>query len=170
GLGLLTNEGDSWLQQRRLAQPAFHRQRLAGLTETITSAAGTMLERWRRRDDGGSVDIAAEMTGLTMEIVSRALLGSDLGSIGPEISKAVHTGQEHVNWRITHLFSLSERWPTPRNLKFNRALKVLDGVVYGLIEQRRRSFDDGNSAGKERTPPAGSDLLSLLLEARDEET
>jgi len=72
GLGLLTNEGESWLRQRRLAQPAFHRQRLAGLTDVITGSVERMLGRWRGLPDRRVVDVAAEMTGLTMEIVTRA--------------------------------------------------------------------------------------------------
>jgi len=99
------------------------------------------------------------------------LLGSDLAAVSEEVSAAVRAGQEHVNWRITHLFSLSERWPTPRNLRFNRALKVLDRVVYSIIEQRRSGLE-GRTRDLQASPDGnhGNDLLTLLLEARDEDS
>lgn len=163
GLGLLTNQGDSWLAQRRLVQPSFQHQRLGELADVMTGSIERMLERWRDEAEAETpVDVVAEMTGLTMEIVSRALFGSGFGADANRVSEAVRVAQEHVNWQITHLFSVPERYPTPRNLRFKRALGVLDGVVYSIIEQQQMATRvDGEPS---------NDLLTLLLEARDQET
>jgi cytochrome P450 len=159
GLGLLTNEGASWLQQRRLAQPAFHRQRLASLSGVMTDAASRMLERWEpKQRRGESLDVAAEMMRLALEIVGRTLLGSDLGNEADAVREAVKVGQEHVNFRATRIFTLPEKYPTPRNRRFLAAVRVLDEVVYRVIEERRRKEEDTG------------DLLSMLLLARDEDT
>ena len=168
GLGLLTNEGESWLSQRRLAQPAFHRQELGELTSIMTGAIGAMLDRWRNQTEVAPRDIAAEMAHLTMDMVGQALLGSDLAGTSAQVHDAVKVGQEHVNWRITHPFSLSENYPTPRNRRFKKALRTLDDLVYSIIEQRRRSSSavlSGAEGGG-----SGHDLLTLLLEARDDDT
>jgi cytochrome P450 len=101
-----------------------------------------------------------------MDMVGMALLGSDLGADAAQVREAVKVGQEHVNWRITHLFSLPERYPTPRNRRFHQALRTLDNVVYSIIDRRREV-----PASPERAEGAsGHDLLTLLLEARDDET
>ena len=161
GLGLLTNEGEPWRRQRRLAQPAFHHQRLAELASTMTGAAERLVSRWRAEPAPGVVDVAAEMTGLTVEVVSQAILGVDFGANSGEVRNAVRVAQEHVNSQITHLFSVPDRFPTPGNLDFKRALKLLDAAVYSIIELRRAESSPEGSA---------NDLVSLLLEARDEES
>jgi cytochrome P450 len=158
GLGLLTNEGASWLQQRRLAQPAFHRQRLASIAGVMTDSAVRLLERWDQRADDEPLDIAAEMMRLALEIVGRTLLGSDLGAEADAVRQAVKVGQEHVNFRATRLFTLPEKYPTPRNRRFLSSVQVLDEVVYRVIEERRRREEDTG------------DLLSMLLLAQDEDT
>jgi len=187
GLGLLTNEGESWLRQRRLAQPAFHRQRLGGLSRVTTAAIERMLKRWQEKQAVGPIDVAHEMASLTMEIFSRALFGSGLEADVTRVIDAATVGQEHVNWRITHLVSLPERYPTRRNLRFNRALRVLDASVYSIIEQRRAAIETfwGQVGNGTKEPSLtdqdeislaqdesgiGNDLLTLLMEARDEET
>src|SRR5215469_15261069 len=79
GQGLLTNDGESWLQQRRLMQPAFHRQRLAAFGTLMTNATNAMLERWDARDDPAQpLDVAQEMMRLTLSIVGQALFSIDL--------------------------------------------------------------------------------------------
>jgi len=157
GQGLLTNEGESWLTQRRLAQPAFHRQRIARMSGLMVDSSERMLRRWAQRPRPDQpVDILGEMTRLTLEIVSRTLLGSDVGEATDRVALAVRELQAHVNYRATHLFSLGERWPTPRNRRFQRWLSILDSIVYEIIERHRSGEGDSD------------DLLSMLLQARDE--
>ena len=159
GAGLLTNEGDSWLRQRRLAQPAFHRARIARISGVISECIEAMLRRWEERaDPEAPVDLLPEMIRLTLEVVSRTLLGVQLGPEAEQVGEAVRLLQAHVNYRATHLFSLPEKYPTPRNRRFHRWLALLDGIVFRIIE-RHRAED-----------AAGDDLLSMLLQARDQDT
>ena len=76
GNGLLTSEGEFWRRQRRIAQPAFHRQRLAGMVEAMTRQTEAMLERWESLE--GPFDLAQEMMVLTSRIVTETLFGADL--------------------------------------------------------------------------------------------
>ena len=167
GRGLLTDEGESWRQQRRLVQPAFQHQRLGELAEAINASIQRMLGRWRAAPAVWEVDLAAEMTALTLDIVSNAVIGSPFASDGGAVSEAVRVAQEHINWQIMRLLTWSDRIPTPRNRRFKRALAVLNDAVYALLDERRHELAarDGSTRGAARR----SDLLSLLIEALDVE-
>lgn len=159
GQGLLTSEGELWLRQRRLIQPAFHRKRLATLAGTMSAAAQDTVVRWQAIARGDRpVDVADEMMRLTLRIVGQALFSTDTSAATGTVSRAVDVAIAYVNFRLNHPFALSERIPTPRNLRFLRARRALDAVVNAIIEERRRSGADTG------------DLLSMLLLARDEAT
>ena len=159
GRGLLTSDGEAWLRQRRLAQPAFHRRRLERLGDTIVNATANMLGHWEtyaQRQE--PLDIDEEMMRLALEIVGKALFSIDLRRDAQALTHATLTALDHIVYRSSHFLALPDGVPTPRNRRFKAALRTLDQAVYALIDQRRRSAD----------PP--DDLLTLLLTARDEET
>src|SRR5262245_46961760 len=85
GLGLITSDGDFWLRQRRIAQPAFHKQKIAGFAAIMTRAAQASCDRLR---SGSTVDICAEMTRVTLSIVCEALLGGDAGADAETVGSA----------------------------------------------------------------------------------
>lgn len=154
GKGLLTNDGASWLHQRRLIQPTFHRQRLAAFGSLMTEATLAMLERWERCAGRGEVfDVAAEMMLLTLRIIGQALFSLDLSDDANAVGQAITTANDYLRAPFPPLFV-----PTPRNRRLQTALRRLDALVYDLITTRRQSQQD--------TP----DLLSVLLAVRDEET
>ena len=156
GQGLLTSEGDYWRRQRRLAQPAFHRQRISAYGRTMVESAEKMLDvSWR---DGETRGIQEDMSRLTLEIVSNTLFGA---AISDELEQEVGEALGVVMGRFTGgiLFKVPERIPTPANLRFRRAVRRLEEIIYGIIRERRSA------------PHAdGGDLLSMLLAARDEAT
>ena len=167
GRGLLTDEGESWRQQRRLVQPAFQHQRLREMTDAINASIQRMLARWREAPAVREVDLAQEMTSLTLDIVTNAVIGSPFASDGGAVSEAVRVAQEHINWQIMRLLTWSDRIPTPRNRRFKRALSTLNDAVYALLDERRRELaaqDESASGATRRT-----DLLTLLIEALDVE-
>lgn len=159
GQGLLTSEDDFWKRQRRIAQPAFHRKTLATLASGMTGEAAHMIERWRSPAAANeSIDVLDELMALTLEIVSRTMLSTDVGEETDAVRDSVVVLREHVAYRSFHIFTLPERFPTPRNRRFHHALSTVDRIVYGMIEKRRRGESEAN------------DLLAMLLAARDEET
>jgi len=158
GNGLLTSEGAFWLRQRRIAQPAFHRQRIAALAGTMAGAVREMAVDWAAIASAGQpVDIGDEMMRLTRTVVLRTLLGTDLGPFTTGIDRAWKVMNEHIGDSFWSL-GVTDGWPTPRNRRFQAARAVLRGAVEYAIRQRRAQ------------PSGGDDLLSMLMDARDEDT
>lgn len=159
GQGLATAEGDVWLQQRRLMQPAFHHKRLGGLVDAITSQTEAILPQWDAAARSSTpLNIAEEMMRLALHILFKAMFGSDIGSNVDELGHAWTVVLKHFNSQAWALFQIPEEWPTPGNRRFQRALELLEGTVYRLMEERQRN-------GR-----ADDDLLGVLLAAQDVET
>src|SRR6266487_653557 len=157
GQGLLTNDGQSWLHQRRLMQPAFHRKQLSAFGSLMTTATVDMQERWQSfvRDDQ-SVDVAVEMMRLTLRIVGQALFSIDLSNEASTVGQAFTALMTpFTDYIYNPLPPLG--FPTPRNRRIQQSIRMLDGVVQDIITERRQGDHKG-------------DLLSMLLLARDEET
>ena len=158
GQGLFTSEGDLWLKQRRLAQPAFHRARIEDLAPLMSQTVDEMCERWAREPTDEPFDVAEEMMQLALQVAGRALFGADLhGARAVEFHHLMNAAMLHVEHRFNPL-SLPENVPTRRNQRFKAVKAKLDDWIIGIAKSRR--------AGHER----GDDLLQLLIEARDEET
>jgi cytochrome P450 len=159
GNGLFVSEGDVWLRQRRLAQPAFHRQRIASFAEMMTDSCEAMLERWEGfAERGEAVEIGAEMLRLTLGIVGKAMFSRDLSDEADMVSQSFEVIRKHTTNRIMSVIKFPASFPTPQNRRFRRAIATAERMVYDLISERRRG--QGNP----------DDLLSLLMAARDEET
>ena len=154
GNGLLTAEGDEWLRHRRLAAPAFHRERVEGYGRTMARYAQDSVDSWT---DGEVLDLHDEMTGLTLRIVARTLFDNDVTARIAEVASLGTWIQDFYYLRFASLRFLIPTWlPTPGNRQLARATRRLDDVVYGIIRERRPGEDRG-------------DLLSMLLRARDEQ-
>ena len=156
GDGLLISEGEFWKRQRRLAQPAFHLRRLKALAGAMAAAAVRMVQGWQH---GRIIDVMAAMNAVTMDIVAQTLFGADVSGDIAEVAEAMAVLQEETGRvRATAFFELPEFLVRPRGHRFNAAVATLDRVVNRIVAARRAS-------GETR-----DDLLSMLLEARDEDT
>ena len=152
GQGLLTSEGDFHLRQRRLVQPAFHRQRMAGYAEVMTACAARTADRWR---DGAQVDMAQEMMRLTLAIVGKTLFDADVEEEAPQIGQALTESLHAVNRLLLPGGQAMEKLPLPATRRAEAARDRLNETVYRIIRERRANGVDRG------------DLLSMLLEAKD---
>ncbi len=155
GEGLLTSEGEFHKRQRRLAQPAFHRDRLANYARMMVECGESARGRWSPEE---TYDVAREMNRLTLAIVARTLFSANVDSEADEIGAAL---TEVLGLFETVLMPFSEwmeKLPLPSVKRFERARARLDRTIYGIIEDRRKSRIEDNG-----------DLLSMLLLAQDED-
>jgi cytochrome P450 len=156
GEGLLTSEGEFHTRQRRLSQPAFHRQRIGSYAAVMAEYAATTGDRLR---EGEPFDMHAEMMALTLAVIGKTMCDADVGA-GAEagiIGGALHDVLALFPRFVLPFAGLLHRLPLPSTRRFDRACARLDEVVYRMVEDRRRSGVDRG------------DLLSMLLMARDEE-
>lgn len=155
GTGLLTNQGESWLRNRRIAQPAFHRKRIASFGDRMARAASDMTGRWK---DGGTLDLQEEMMRVTLRIIAETMLGADVTDASDSVGAAVSHVIEDVNHRVNALVDVPPPFPSRRNRLFQKAMDTLDQVVLEAIEARRRA------------ETSGDDLLGMFMDSVDEET
>ena len=154
GDGLLTSEGDHHRRQRRLVQPAFHRDRLAGYGAVMVERAAVARDRWQ---PGLPFDVLQEMMRLTLAIVAQTLFSTQVDSEADEIGTALTEVFSLFEIILLPFSEILEKLPLPAVRRFQRAKKRLDETIYRLIAERRAS---GIDAG---------DLLSMLLMARIED-
>lgn len=154
GEGLLTSEGQHHLRQRRLVQPAFHRERLAGYAAALSDYTVRFRERWK---PGTVIDVSKEMPHLTLAIVAKTLFSADVESDAPEIGAAMNSVLQMFRLLLLPFSDSIKKLPLPSVRRYEKARALLDATIYGLIRERRSS---GVDAG---------DLLSMLLLAQDDE-
>ncbi len=154
GEGLLTSEREFHLRQRRLAQPAFHRQRVAAYGTAMVEYAEQMRRKWK---DGATVDMHREMMDLTLAVVGKTLFDADIASNAKEIGEAMETFLSLFRPMLLPFAGLLEQLPIPPIRRLKRARARMDEIVYRLIRERRASGQDRG------------DLLSMLLAAQDVE-
>lgn len=153
GEGLLTSDGETHRQHRRLVAPAFAHQRVlryAGLMSRHTAAAA---EGWT----AGTRDVLADMTRLTLGIVGEALFNADLLAEADELGQSITTAMRHATRQMRRLVPIPPSWNTPAAARTRQAIARLDRTILGLIEKRRASGQDQG------------DLLSMLLLASEED-
>lgn len=154
GDGLLASEGDLHLRQRRLLQPAFHKDRIAGYGRIMTDVAGSVRDGWQ---DSATIDIHEELMAATLQIVARALFGSYLSHGARSIAKAESYALKYVSDRSNDPFGkMLHRLPLPGVLRFKKAMRRLDMAIDRILAERRVNNRDTG------------DLLSMLVAARDE--
>src|SRR5262252_1401158 len=161
--GLLTAEDEQWRVQRRTLAPLFSRRRIQSFAPTMMQVADTYVARWSRRESE-SIDMAAEMTRVTLDVLQRTIFSDGLGHDIERFRSAMRTYFDTIG-RIDpfDMLGLPDIVPRWTRLSVRGALRFFDNAVDTIIANRRKRLAD-NSARVER------DILTLLLEAHDPET
>ena len=157
GNGLVSNDGPHWVRQRKLMQPLFSNRNVNGFDQTINTLTSELMTQWDARVGDETIWVDREMGKLTFQIVGATLFGSDIEQHADEVAEIL----EVVNMQTQEMRALMTLYswiPTPYNIKWKRAMKRLNKIVYGMIAARRRDGVGDN------------DILDRLINARDEDT
>jgi len=153
GQGLLTSEGELWRRQRRLMQPAFHRRQIGRYARVFVECTQKMLSTWQ---PGDVRELHSEMDHLTLSTIARVLFNLDLTGYIDRLEATARALQARVALGPAVVYA-TRYLPTPANLRYLWAVGRLEAVIYRIIRDRRES-------GR-----CGDDLLSMLLQVRDED-
>lgn len=160
GNGTFTSEGEFWLQQRRLYQPAFAKKRIELYSTAVIESSAKLAADWAERSaNNQDIDGSSEMMELTMDIIGQTLFSTNLGERADEVYAPLSIALDYINKRALQApFVWPANWPVPPNNRFKKAVKKLDEIVYGMIDQRKQ------------TGEMPDDLLTTFLTHKDEVT
>lgn len=160
GNGLVTSDGAFWLRQRRIAQPAFHKQKIYALGKRMVDWTQRTVAEWNEAARlGRVVDVAESMMRLTLRIVGDTMLGADVDKEAADVGRHITLLLHELNERIVRPWVPPLSIPTPRNKRFVAAAESILVVIERAIAHKREHPDS-----------PGGDFLRMLIEARDEET
>lgn len=159
GDGLFSSDGEKWHTQRRVAQPAFHRERLPSMASAMADAIDAMLTRWQQFSDSRrQIDLQAETSRMTVDVIGRTLAGQNLTPFAERIAMSMVSTFDYFHHAFHHMFSAPLFIPTARNRAFKRVIQEIHALVEGMITTRQKNPTE-----------AGHDLLAMLLGAYDTE-
>jgi cytochrome P450 len=157
GNGLPLIDGDFWLRERRMLQPAFHRERLGKLVDMITKVSNKFMQDWEEKAKRDQIlDLDEEMMRLTLTVIIKSMFSAQIDDKIQALSHAFNVASKFMLWRSQQMWAPPLSVPIPRNMEYNRALQILNDTIYPLIRESRKNPKD--------------DLLGMMLEMRDADT
>ena len=153
GESIFTSSGEYWRTQRRIIQPAFHRDQIKTYAEVMNAFAVEMVNRWKSRQE---IELAKEMINVTLQIISKTMLDVELDKEGQAVEKHLPFVLTYLVNRITSPLAPPLWIPTNHNRKFKATIQILDEVIHKIIQYKKKNL--------------GIDLLSQLIMLKDENT
>jgi cytochrome P450 len=159
GNGLVTSEGDLWKRQRKLIQPSFHKQSIYNMFNTMLSCTNEMLDEWNNKlKHNSTIDFSDEMMAITLQIIAQTMLSKDVKADSKAVADSLSYLLKAIDQKAVKALNTPIWVPTPANFKFKKERKVLDEIIYSIINERKKA-----------TIKKG-DLLDMLMESTYEDT
>ncbi|MDB5223495.1 MAG: Unspecific monooxygenase [Chitinophagaceae bacterium] len=162
GEGLSTSNGELWVRQRRIMQPAFHKQRLPHMVDIINDETTLFISKLKNIQPGSEINIGHEFLQLTISIISRAMFSTALTE---EMDTMVYALEElaiYASSWMKSIIKIPANWPTKANKKFKNNCKIFDDIIYGIIERRKKEINKSSCSLQ-------GDLLDMLINYYDED-
>lgn len=159
GDGLVTSEGELWKKQRKLIQPSFHKKYINTLFDSMLACTNEMIEEWKQHEKtSGEIEFSKEMMQITLQIIGKTMLSADVKKDAKNVNDALGYLLKATDIRASKAVNTPLWVPTPKNITYKKERKILDDIIYGIINERKKSG------------PKNGDLLDLLMESRYEDT
>jgi cytochrome P450 len=134
GKGLVNSEGELWHRQRRLVQHLFNRPTTLTLVPIITRHAERLLDDWQAAGAVQDRDLSDDMLRTTFNIAGEAFFGSSLDAHADAVRASFKFALSVALKRMYALVNLPIRWPLPTHVRFWRAMRKIDTVIYSIID------------------------------------
>ncbi len=159
GNGLITSGGDYWRRQRRMAQPAFYKERIVALFDKMVDLSIAYVEELEQRTNPKeSIEINQEMMDITANVVLDTLFSAKDYGDESELYHTMVNLQEYVIKRVNNPFSIPLQYVNGNHRQFLKEKKIFDELIYHVINERRVNKTQHN------------DMLNMLLDAKDADT
>lgn len=159
GNGLVTSEGELWRRQRKLIQPSFHKQAIYNMFNTMLACTNEMIEEWKvKLKKNPVIDFSEEMMATTLQIIAQTMLSKDVKSDSKAVADSLSYLLKAIDQKAVKALNTPMWVPTTSNFKFKKERKVLDGVIYSIINERKKAV------------VKKGDLLDMLMESTYEDT
>jgi cytochrome P450 len=159
GDGLATSNGEIWLKQRRIMQPAFHRKRIEGFADNIHEETYSLIQNWKKISPSLPININNEFLKLTLNNINKTMFGTDMKGKLDEVASIINSLLLSASGSVTSIIKFPLSVPTPSNVRFLKANKAFEKIIYEIIEQRKKEDNSSHS-----------DLLDMLLHAYDDQS
>lgn len=169
GMGIFTSDGEKWLRQRKLYQPAFSHQSIQNYSDSVIKNTNELMDEWKAAVSAGqSINISRAMMKVTMGIISETLFSTRI-NYESHLWDSVSFALKWINDRaLKNPFVWPANFPTAKNRKFHAAVQDLNELVYGIIAQKKENNTNENDLLSRFMNPDG-DLQGLdPQELRDE--
>lgn len=160
GEGLATSNGDLWLKQRKIMQPAFYKSRLENIIGIINQKTFSFAEELKQNAQNSKINITQHLSSLTITIISRSIFSSSLKQEMNKLIETLESLASYTSKKMKKFIKLPMSWPAPANIRFRKNIAHFNNIIYPIIDQRKKD----NAANIEY-----DDILDILMQCYDEE-
>jgi cytochrome P450 len=161
GDGLITSNGQFWLQQRRAVQPAFHKQQVENMAGVINLEVDKLINSLKKEVSSKPIPMGKLFMSLNLAILTRMFFGETADREMKLISEIMNDMAFEADNQMNQIVKVPLIFPSPGNLRFKKVIKKFDAFLYSTVDKRKKLM-----AVK---APVQQDILQMLLDYRSDD-